>query len=75
MARHAAGSIWGYNRHPWNGNTLTDTATIRVQLAGGTIGGATLMVGQSSGASYGIATIGVTQEYVAKDGLGRYHRN
>ena len=27
------------------------------------------MVGQSSGASYGIATIGVTQEYFAKDGL------
>ena len=27
------------------------------------------MVGQSSGASYGIATIGATQEYFAKDGL------
>ena len=31
------------------------------------------MVGESSGASFGIATIGATQEYFAKDGLEDKH--
>ena len=65
---NAAASVTGATIDIVEWNTNTDTATIRV-LAGGTIGGATLMVGQSSGASFGIATIGTTQEYFAKDGL------
>ena len=64
---NAAGSITGATIDVIEWDTLTDAATIRV--LGGTIGGATLMVGQASGASFGIHTIGATQEYFAKDGL------
>ena len=45
----------------------SDVATAR--LLDGTTVGATSMLGQSSGASYGIETIGLTSEYFVKDGF------
>ena len=65
---NAAGSVTGATIDIIEWNTLTDTATIRV-LPGGTIGGATLMIGETSGASFGIATIGTTLDFFVKDGL------
>ena len=46
-------------------DTSVDIATVR--LVDGTTVGATAMVGASSGASYGINTIGLTAEYFVKD--------
>jgi hypothetical protein len=63
----AAGSVTGATIDIIEWDTNTDTATIR--LINGTTVGATCMRGDASGASFGIHTIGLTQEYFAKDGL------
>lgn len=64
---NAAGSVTGATIDIIEWDTSTDTATIR--LIDGTTVGATCMRGEASGASFGIHTIGLTQEYFAKDGL------
>ena len=64
---NAAGSVTGATIDIIEWDTNTDTATIRI--VDGTTVGATCMRGSASGASFGIHTIGATQEFFAKDGL------
>ena len=61
----AAGSVTSATIDIIEWDASTDVATARV--VDGTTVGATAMVGQSSGASYGIATIGLTAEYFVPD--------
>ena len=61
----AAGSVTSATIDIIEWDASTDVATARV--VDGTTVGATAMVGQSSGASYGIATIGLTAEYFVAD--------